>query len=290
MSAASYLMLDVETPGVSPRPQDRAFDRILEVAVIIADREFNELARFETVVKPRPQDIERLHAEAFVLDMHKQSGLYDVLVGVDAGELPTMEDAEASVLDLISQFVGEGESLCISGSGVARFDHPILEVQMPRLAERLFYFEQDPSSARRLYKGATGMDIVPPKPSKTHRAMADIEDDIRHLKQFVEVYRQHARSRAGYSVDPASRALTSVSLTEAFMNHDSFHNADGDEIATTDTGSIVKELLQGMSALDIAAGYMDTTERLVQQVAELRGIPASDVLREVREGVVARTT
>lgn len=276
-----YLFLDVETPGVD----DLALDRIFEVAAIVTDIDGNELGRYETVVRPTPESLDRLHANEFVVAMHKKSGLYDILTGPDADNLPELAEAEDGVLALLADHLTDGQKIAIAGSGVSRFDHPMLDIQMPRLAARLFYWEQDPSSARRHYKRVTGTDVVPQKPEKTHRAMADIEDDIRHVKAFGDIYR--AAALPTYNMDPQTRALTAIGLTEAFMSHDSFHTADGVEVATTGTANAVYALLDGMSALDVAAGYMDIAERLVIEMAAREGKSAEQVIADLRGSVLA---
>ncbi|OZB85401.1 hypothetical protein [Microbacterium sp. 13-71-7] len=271
------LMLDVETPGVSADPHFRPDDRILEVAVILVDEELTELGRFETLVEPRRHDMARIATTPVVYEMHRKSGLLAELVS-GRGHLPSMEDAENGILAVIDEHAGPDSTICLGGSGVARYDHPIIETQMPRLAARLAYWEQDVSSARRHYMQVTGQPLVPPLPTKAHRAMLDIEDDLRHMRALRDIYRAAQLTTS----DPVARVLTATRLAEAFHSHDSFITADGVELVTTDTAEVVRSLLHGSSPLDVAAGFMDVVEQLAAQVAAQKGTTVPDVLDGIR--------
>lgn len=283
---APLLYIDFEGPGVKDgaSPQEVAESAIFEVGAILLSTDLNhEYGRYESVIRPTEEALDELRAFPFILDMHTASGLYAELTAPDAHTLPTLADAEDAVLALLD-LLPEGQKVTIAGTGVARYDKPQILVQMPRLAARLTYDEQDISSARKRYEFIVGMPIVPAKSSKTHRAMADIEDDIRYQRAFDNVY-VSAISEGG-TTDPVARQLLALALTEQYMEHDSFLNADGTEIATVRPPQVIQSLLEGVPAIEVVAGYMAVTQQLLSLLASTNGMAPEIALAGVRGALV----
>lgn len=276
------LYLDLEGPGVTPgaTPAEISQSAIFEVAVILLSEDLtHEYGRYESVIRPTAAALDELRAFPFVLDMHTVSGLYAALTDETASTLPTLEEAETAILRLLDQ-LPQGQQVRIAGSGVARYDRPQVNVQMPRLAARLTYDEQDISSARKRYEQVVGLPIVPAKPAKTHRAMADIEDDIRYQRALDNVYASSLSE--GGSTDPLARQLLALALTEQYMQHDSFLNADGTEIATVRPPQVIQSLLEGVPAIEVVAGYMSMTQELLRLLAANTGMDPQVALAGVR--------
>jgi len=285
--ASPLLYIDFEGPGVKDgaTPDEVAHSAIFEVAVILLSPDLShEYGRYETVVRPTQEALEELRSIPFVLDMHKASGLYDILTGPDAQNLPELAEAEDRVLALLDEHFPADQKVTIAGSGVARYDRPQIQVQMPRLAARLTYDEQDISSARKRYEFIVGMPIVPAKPAKTHRAMADIEDDIRYQRAFDNVYA--GSMSEGGSTDPVARQLLALALTEQYIQHDTFLNADGTEFHTVRPPKVMQSLLEGVPALEVVSGYMSLTEQLLRLLAGSYGMQPSVALGLVRESLL----
>lgn len=276
------LYIDFEGPGVKDGdgPTEVANSAIFEVGAILTTSDLtHEYGRYESVIQPTEEALAELRSNPFVLGMHTVSGLYAELTGPDADKLPSLRDAEDAVLALLDMLPA-GQKVTIAGSGVARYDRPQIQVQMPRLAARLTYDEQDISSARKRYEQVVGMPIVPPKPSKTHRAMADIEDDIRYQKAFDNVYAGSVNE--GGTTDPVARQLLALALTEQYMEHDSFLNADGTEIATVRPPKVIQSLLEGIPAIEVVLGYMSVTEQLLGLLASTNGMAPEVALAGIR--------
>lgn len=284
----SYLLyVDTETPAAPDNATAEQVSklRIFEIAAILMTADLSrELGRFETVIAPTPESLDELRANPFVLQMHKDSGLYDILTSEDADTFPDLATAEQGILALL-EGLPDGAKVTIAGSGVARFDRPQIAEQMKRLNVALSYDEADVSSARKRYEYITGMPIVPAKPTKTHRAMADIEDDIRYQRAFDNLYA--ASVSEGGQMDVTARSLTALALTEQFMKHDSFLNADGVEIYTAQPPKVIQSLLEGVPAIEVVAGYMSVTTALLDILAGLSGMLPETALEEVRRGIVS---
>lgn len=261
----AYLLCDLESTGLSPDS-----DPILEFACIIVDYDLNELARYEAVIRPTDQSMARLRSNPTVLRMHRRNGLYDALVSPTALSLPTLPEVEREVLALLDRTVGSDTKVTLAGSGVARYDHFAIDAQMPRLGARLTYWEQDLSSARRLYQNSTGHDIVPPKREKAHRAMSDIEDDLRHLHAFEVLYRESA-VRSG-STTPLGRLLSAIAMADATLGADSESSSDD-----------LRALLVAITQDDMAAGFIDLTLRLTQRLGSETNMSQLAVLAALRD-------
>lgn len=284
---APLLYIDFEGPGVKDgaSPTEVAESAIFEVAAILLSPDLShEYGRYESVIRPTEEALDELRAFPYVLDMHMKSGLYAELTAPDAHLLPTLADAEDAILALIDKLPQDIYKVTIAGTGVARYDKPQVQVQMPRLAKHLTYDEQDISSARKRYEHVVGMPIVPAKPSKTHRAMADIEDDIRYQRAFDNVYAGSVSE--GGTTDPVARQLLALALTEQYMEHDSFLNADGTEIATVRPPQVIQSLLEGVPAIEVVAGYMAITQQLLNLLASTNGMAPETALAGVRGALV----
>lgn len=276
------LFIDAEGRGIKDTdgPHEVADQPILEIAAILISADLtHEYGRFETVVRPTAEALDDLRSIPFVYEMHKTSGLYDVLTGPGADQLPTLADAEEGILALLDA-LPDGQKVTISGTGVTRYDKPQVQVQMPRLAARLNYDEQDISSARKRYEYIVGMPIVPAKPAKTHRAMADIEDDIRYQRAFDNIYA--ASVTEGGTTDPVARQLLALALTEQYMQHDSFLNADGTEIATVQPPKIMQSLLEGVPTMEVITGFMSVAQELLRLLATTSGMDPEFALAGIR--------
>lgn len=276
------LFIDFEGRGIKEAdgPHEVADQPILEIGAILVSADLTrEYGRFESVIRPTAEALDDLRSIPFVYDMHVASGLYAELTAPDADQLPTLADAEDAILALLDELPA-GQKVTIAGTGVTRYDKPQTQVQMPRLAARLNYDEQDISSARKRYEYIVGMPIVPAKPSKTHRAMADIEDDIRYQRAFDNLYAGSVSE--GGTTDPVARQLLALALTEQYMQHDSFLNADGTEIATIQPPKVIQSLLEGVPYLDVIAGFMSMSQELLRLLAVNTGMDPEVALEGMR--------
>lgn len=267
------LMLDLEST-------DQSFDTpILEVAAILLTPDLQELGRYETVIRPTEDALARLRATPFVLDMHTKNGLYGELRAPTSAALPTVQDAEQALLDLI----GDHE-VALAGSGTSHFDRHVIHASMPGLDARLPYWTIDLGPSRRRFQMVTGEDLVPPLPSKAHRAMADIEDDLRHLRELDRAYITYARARE-VAHTPRDRASKAVALTEAYLGFDAFYSR-GETYVTHDEAAVMSDIIQGTSGTELTAGFMDVAERLVHRVAAVTGQSPHDVLEGVKSDIL----
>lgn len=177
MNPSRCIWLDLETTGLDP-----FVGCILEIAIVVTDERFNEIARFQRVLNPAhtlgyygilAEDAwhDLLHlCDDYVRKMHTANGLFDAL---PRGIAQT--DAEYQARDFLVRHGALGAPLC--GNSV-HFDRKWLEVHMPDLHDDLHYRTFDASSLRVGLVGIGGQWIESPKRGAEHRALADVLSSI----------------------------------------------------------------------------------------------------------------
>ncbi len=152
---------------------DPAKDRIVEVAVIITDWDFNELATFEAVIKQSPPVLAR--ANEFARIQHKASGLTERI----AEGMPET-DAEAAVCQLVKAHFGSEPAL-LAGNSIHQ-DRQFIRHWWPKLEKLLHYRMLDVSAWKVVLQGK--YDIVYDK-KEAHRALSDTRESIAELQFYL---------------------------------------------------------------------------------------------------------
>ena len=194
MSNTYILWVDLETTGL-----DTSKDEIIEVAAILTDENLIEIDRYRNTITPSSHGWGRIWGSEFLVKMHTENGLLDELKAQGGHHLAhqwTQTAVEHALVDLLGECgTAEGDVVHLGGSGVAAFDYPLIKRLMPALAKRLHYASIDVGPMRRLYKLATGTDLVDANSRKNHRAMVDVECHIKEASAFRQLFQDHARAR-----------------------------------------------------------------------------------------------
>jgi oligoribonuclease len=168
--------IDLETTGLDPRK-----DRLLEVAAIVTDDAFVELARWQRVVRPYGFEPEWL--DPVVRQMHTDNGLL--------GEVTAATLRRAGVDVLLRDFIETQRKLIgadlpvLAGSSV-HFDREFMRWHLPLALERLHYRQLDVSSINELARRVwPAVYAARPQSAGTHRAMADLEDSIKLARYYA---------------------------------------------------------------------------------------------------------
>lgn len=181
------LWLDTETTG-----SDRALDTLLEVGCILTDREGYEYGEFEAVIKPPELTV---IASPEVRKMHEDNGLLAAVNGPGARSLAAVQRALIAWLRATLDrehidFRKVQGRIILSGSGVAHFDLPFLEREMPEFRQWLWYPVVDVGIFRRVLWYAGRDDLVPELPSgKPHRALADARLHLDEYRTYLALVR-----------------------------------------------------------------------------------------------------
>ncbi len=158
-----YLWLDLETTGLNP-----VENGIVEIAAIITDEDFNELARYQAVTHTRKE------WTPFCLGLHAGNGLCADLAGLTAISL---EDAENQIHDRLIHPYGR---VTLAGKSV-HFDRGFLHEHMPGLDKCLIHRHLDVSVLRMMWPHHQ----IPEQTGTLHRAMPDNE----HALEIARAYR-----------------------------------------------------------------------------------------------------
>ena len=170
----NLVWLDMEMSGLDPHTC-----RILEIAIIVTDRDLNPLDDgVEFVLKQSDYFLNKM--DDWNKTTHKKSGLIDKVKISSLVE----ESVEARILDYLSKFVPARTSpLC--GNSIHQ-DRRFLRLYMPKLDAYFSYRNVDVSTIKELCK-RWSPDIVKNFSKKgAHTAMADTLESINELKFYRE--------------------------------------------------------------------------------------------------------
>lgn len=181
MTDTLLLLGDCETTGLDPR-----VDVILEFGWILCTPDLVELDRDEALVAP-PAGADCAKVDGLMIDvvrqMHAQSGLWDEWCGACQSKVILSPNLVArDIVDRIDQ-VSPTATVYLAGSGVERFDKPMIDQHMPALSHRLHYASIDISSMRRFATEVGRVDLSPAG-EKPHRGLADAEHALATMRAY----------------------------------------------------------------------------------------------------------
>ena len=165
----NYLWLDMEMSGL-----DVGKCRILEVAAIVTDRDFQPLEDFHTVVFQPPEVLAAM--DAWCTENHGKSGLTAAV----ASGMPE-KDAEKRLLELISRHFAANERPVLCGNSIGQ-DRKFIDAWMPELAKRLHYRMLDVTSFKLVFNERYNVRY---EKKGAHRALDDIHESIAELKTYL---------------------------------------------------------------------------------------------------------
>lgn len=160
--------------GLSPTE-----DPIMEVAAIITDWDFKELATYQGVVKSKASIItkrmevnsafwdENLDAKNALIEQNKTG--------------KTSAKIESDLIKLVDEYFEPGSPVLLAGNTIHN-DRRFIKEQWPKLEKKLFYRMLDVSAWKVVFEGKYKKKF--PKP-ENHRALDDIRGSIEELKYYL---------------------------------------------------------------------------------------------------------
>jgi oligoribonuclease len=166
------LWVDLEMTGLDP-----VEDRILEVAAIVTDWEFKEIATYTAVKKVGPNLMKKRMTGEF------WETYSDVRAALIAQNLTGKNGrtVENELLEFINEHFPKDTPVLLAGNSI-HMDRKFIENEWHRLNARLHYRMLDVSAWKVVFEGKFGKKFAKPE---AHRALEDIKGSIMELKYYL---------------------------------------------------------------------------------------------------------
>lgn len=164
------LWVDLEMTGL-----DADKDVILEVAAIVTDWKFTELATFETVIKQSDEVLKNMNP--WCVQQHGTSGLTEH----SRASKVSQKQAETQLLAFVDEHFEKDKPVLLAGNSI-HIDRRFVTAQWPRLDARLHYRMLDVSAWKVVFEGKFGKKFAKPQ---DHRALGDIRGSIMELQYYL---------------------------------------------------------------------------------------------------------
>ena len=173
---AKLLWVDLEMTGLDP-----VEDRILEVAAIVTDWDFNEIASYAAVKRVGSRLMKKRMVGAFWDEFPevRDELIAQNLTGMNGR---TVENELLAFID--EHFSGEAKVL-LAGNSIHQ-DRRFIANEWTRLDERLHYRMLDVSAWKVVFEGKYKKKFAKPE---AHRALDDIRGSIEELQYYLKKVR-----------------------------------------------------------------------------------------------------
>lgn len=167
------LWMDLEMTGLDPSE-----DRILEVAAIVTDWDFKEIAHFTAVKKVDEELIERRMVGTFWESFPEVRAA--LLKQNEYGQVSAT--VEAALLAFIDEHFEADHPVLLAGNSIHQ-DRRFIENEWKQLNTRLHYRMLDVSAWKVVFEGKFSKKFAKPE---SHRALDDIRGSIEELEYYMK--------------------------------------------------------------------------------------------------------
>ena len=164
------LWVDLEMTGL-----DASKDVILEVAAIVTDWDFNEIATFETVIHQSDEILEIMNP--WCIAQHGASGLTERSRQSEISQ----QKAETKLLTFINKNFEKDKPVLLAGNSI-HMDRRFITALWPRVDAKLHYRMLDVSAWKVVFEGKFKKKFAKPQ---DHRALGDIRGSIIELQYYL---------------------------------------------------------------------------------------------------------
>ena len=169
------LWVDLEMTGLDP-----VKDRILEVAAIVTDWNFKELATYEGVVKVGPRLLEkRMKIGKAFWDTNPESRDGLIKQNLELGR--SGRTIENELLAFIDEHFEKDKPVLLAGNSIHQ-DRRFISNEWGRLDARLHYRMLDVTAWKVVFEGKFKKKFAKPE---EHRALGDIRGSIMELQYYM---------------------------------------------------------------------------------------------------------
>lgn len=149
-------------------------ERIIEVAAIVTDGDFNSLESYESVVFQDQSFLDNM--DEWNTNQHGKSGLTPKIASA-----PKQNDVEQALCDIVKKHFGD-EPAVLCGNSIGQ-DRKFIDAYMPQLASLLHYRMLDVTAWKLIMESKFKVTYTK---SDSHRALDDIKESIAELKTFID--------------------------------------------------------------------------------------------------------
>lgn len=172
------MWLDMEMTGLDP-----SLDRVLEIAAIITDWDFNEIASMSSGVHHEAAEIQPL------LDANSFYAQYPAnkkaLIDLAAGS-PGEAEVEDGLLAFMKEHGTRTKPLLLAGNSIHQ-DRRFIRAYYPKVDEALHYRMLDVSAWKVVFENKYKKRYLK---KEIHRALDDVRESIAELKYYLEALKE----------------------------------------------------------------------------------------------------
>lgn len=169
------LWVDMEMSGLDP-----VYDYPLEIAAIVTDWEFREIASYEGVVHWRSKHLkERFEKNSNFWYGEGAESMQQLLAQNKTGQ--TKAAVERELLDFLDTHFGDGPVL-LAGNSIHQ-DRRFIDQWWPKFSKRLHYRMLDVTAWKVVFEGKFGKKFAK---AEAHRALLDIRGSIEELQYYLK--------------------------------------------------------------------------------------------------------
>ena len=168
------LWLDLEMTGLSPSK-----DLIAEVALIVTDWDFNEIATYQGIVKNNNKKlIKQFGLNSSFWDLNSDSR--DSLINQNKSG-KSLHVIENEILSFIKKNFDADVPVLLAGNSI-HIDRQFIRANWPKFDAKLHYRMLDVSAWKVVFEGKFGKKFAKPD---AHRALDDIRGSIMELQYYL---------------------------------------------------------------------------------------------------------
>lgn len=175
------LWIDLEMTGLDP-----VNDRILEVAAVVTDWDFKEVASYEGVIKVGPRLVERRMLKGQAADFWQTvPAVRDALIKQNLEKGRSGRTIENELLDFVAAHFDTKIPVILAGNSI-HMDRKFIENEWPRLDALLHYRMLDVSAWKVVFEHKFKTKFAK---QEAHRALDDIRGSIEELRYYLKKIR-----------------------------------------------------------------------------------------------------